>query len=69
MGGEEYGPRLERLERLHGELCRGFAGARTLGGCRLVPSGDEVLVCREPARVALPERKMMVRLPSPPELE
>ncbi len=54
VGGGEYGPRLDRLERLHAELRGGLSAARTLGGCRLVPSGAEVLICREPGKVAPP---------------
>lgn len=54
LGGGGFTPRLERLERLHGELCSGLGGARTLGGCRLVPQGGRVVICREPARVAPP---------------
>lgn len=56
VGGGAYGPRLERLERLHAELRGGVSGARTLAGCRLVPSrgGAELLICREPARLAPP---------------
>jgi tRNA(Ile)-lysidine synthase len=47
IGGTDYGPRLERLERLHAALAAGLAAARTLGGCRLVPWRGAVLVCRE----------------------
>ncbi|MDO8605241.1 MAG: tRNA lysidine(34) synthetase TilS [Phaeospirillum sp.] len=54
VGGGGYSPRLERLERLHAELRAGLPGARTLGGCRLAPSGGEVVVCREPVKVAGP---------------
>ena len=54
IGGGSYGPRLERLERLHDALVGGLRQGRTLGGCRLVPVGADLLVCREPARVAPP---------------
>jgi tRNA(Ile)-lysidine synthase len=51
IGGNEYGPRLERLERLYGWLSKGrSAGAgRTLAGCRIVWRGEKVLICREAA--------------------
>ncbi|MDB5410035.1 MAG: tRNA lysidine(34) synthetase TilS [Rhodospirillales bacterium] len=52
VGGAEFPPRLERLERLHASLRAGLPSARTLGGCRLVPWRGRVLVCREPAAVA-----------------
>jgi tRNA(Ile)-lysidine synthase len=62
IGGESYGPRLERLERLYGVVCGGqptLGRGRTLGGCRILPArrvdGDpagHVLVVREPAAVA-----------------
>jgi tRNA(Ile)-lysidine synthase len=62
IGGESYGPRLERLERLYGMLCGDqppLGRGRTLGGCRILPArrvdGDpagHVLVVREPAAVA-----------------
>ena len=53
IGGGDYGPRLERLERLHGWLAQGgSAGAgRTLGGCRIIRRRGSVLVCRETAAV------------------
>ncbi len=54
VGGEIYPPRAERLERLYDEVLRGLGGARTLSGCRVVPDGDHVVVCREPARLAPP---------------
>lgn len=59
IGGGEFPPRLERLERLYRELPDGLAGGRTLGGCSLVPDkrdgGSLVLVCREAAAMAPPE--------------
>ena len=45
VGGREYVPRLDRLERLHARI--GRSGA-TLGGCLVVPHRGAVLVCREP---------------------
>jgi tRNA(Ile)-lysidine synthase len=52
VGGADYPPRLERLERLYAALCGGLSVPRTLGGCRLVPWRGAVLVCREPAAIA-----------------
>lgn len=49
VGGGAYGPRVERLERLHAELSRRAPRAATLGGCRIVPHRGRLLVCREPA--------------------
>jgi tRNA(Ile)-lysidine synthase len=54
VGGEAHTPRLERIERLHAALCAGLDSARTLAGCRIVPRGEAVLVCREPARMEPP---------------
>jgi tRNA(Ile)-lysidine synthase len=55
VGGEAYPPRLERLERLYGELADGLAGGgRTLGGCRILPRRGGFLVCREAAAMAPP---------------
>jgi tRNA(Ile)-lysidine synthase len=45
VGGREYVPRLDRLERLHARI--GRSGA-TLGGCLVVPHRGAVLICREP---------------------
>jgi tRNA(Ile)-lysidine synthase len=59
IGGGEFPPRLERLERLYRELPDGLEGGRTLGGCSLVPKpakGERrILVCREVAALAPPE--------------
>ncbi len=56
VGGNSYPPRLEKLERLYGELLSvvssgtGFPG-RTLGGCRVMAGtgrhGGKLVVCRE----------------------
>ncbi|TCT13361.1 tRNA(Ile)-lysidine synthase [Tepidamorphus gemmatus] len=56
IGGADYPPRLDRLERLHGWLAAGGAqrGA-TLAGCRFVRAGAHVLVMREEGRTGLPE--------------
>jgi len=37
VGGRDYTPRLERLERLHASLSGGLTRPVTLGGCRVVP--------------------------------
>ena len=59
VGGGEFPPRLDRLERLYRELPGDLAGGRTLGGCFLVPkasagAGKEqrILVCREVSALA-----------------
>lgn len=57
IGGADYTPRLERLERLHGALAQTLPAGRTLGGCRFLPWRGAVLVCREPASVA-PSRSL-----------
>lgn len=55
VGGTELPPRLERLERLYGELSGGAPiRGRTLAGCRILPWRGRVLVCREPAAIAAP---------------
>jgi len=61
VGGAEFPPRFDRLERAAAALFGGALGAgRTLGGCRLLPWRGHVLVLREPAAMAppmaLPER-------------
>ena len=53
VGGGEYAPGSDRLERLHGALAEGsLRRGRTLGGCRILPRRDGVLICREPAAAA-----------------
>ena len=53
IGGEEFPPRFDRLERAAGALFGGLLGAgRTLGGCRILPWRGRVLVLREPAAMA-----------------
>lgn len=54
VGGGAYPPRLERLERLYGDLPQALGGGRTLGGCRVLPGPAGVLVCREAEAVAPP---------------
>ncbi|HSR54676.1 MAG TPA: tRNA lysidine(34) synthetase TilS, partial [Alphaproteobacteria bacterium] len=49
VGGLDYGPRFERLERLYAEL-KVDARPRTLGGCIVMPSRPQgLLICREAA--------------------
>jgi tRNA(Ile)-lysidine synthase len=52
VGGGDYPPRLERLERLYREIAAGLKRGRTLGGCRIVPHRGALLVCREAAGLA-----------------
>jgi len=52
VGGADYGPRFERLERLHGRLRRGLDRGATLGGCQVLPRGGRLLIAREPAAAA-----------------
>ena len=47
VGGAEYGPRLESLERLYGRISSGLTAGATLGGCRVLPRRDCLLVVRE----------------------
>lgn len=57
VGGEPYGPRLERLERLWDELTRRAAGERfrrTLGGAVVDVRGAVAFVHREAGRRGLP---------------
>jgi tRNA(Ile)-lysidine synthase len=50
IGGRPYPPRGAKLGRVAEELTRGtLRAARTLGGCRIVPWRQRLLVCREPA--------------------
>ena len=49
VAGAPYPPRQERLERLADRLLSDGGGAATLGGCRLVPQGGRIVICREPA--------------------
>ncbi len=59
VGGADYPPRLERLERLYQEIVTGLTRGRTLGGCRIVPRRGHLLVCREGRALAAP-------VPAPP---
>jgi tRNA(Ile)-lysidine synthase len=47
IGNLDYPPRRERLDRLVAYLRCAAAGARTLGGCRILSAGDGWLVARE----------------------
>jgi tRNA(Ile)-lysidine synthase len=50
VGGSGYTPRLERLERLHGQLAAGLDRGVTLGGCRVLPRDGRWLIVREAGR-------------------
>jgi tRNA(Ile)-lysidine synthase len=50
VGGADYGPRLERLERCYDWLVAGKGRARTLGGCLLVRHRGDLYVLPEPSR-------------------
>jgi tRNA(Ile)-lysidine synthase len=53
VGGGTYPPRLERLERVLGELRAAPPKRRTFQGCLLLVQADQsVMVCREPAAAA-----------------
>ena len=47
IGGADYPPRLERLERLYVRLARGLEKPATLGGCRILPVAGALLIARE----------------------
>ena len=52
VGGKPYPPRQARLEPLLDALRAGSIGAgRTLGGCRILPRGERLLICREPGAI------------------
>lgn len=55
IGGNIYPPRHARLARFYEALRRESPRprGRTLGGCRIVPAGADLLVCREHARCAV----------------
>ncbi len=55
IGGGAYGPRGDRLRRLHEALTGDeFQFGRTLGGCRVLPGPQGILICREPRAVSGP---------------
>lgn len=62
VGGQEYPPRLERLERLYGRIVAGMTAGATLGGCRFIPQKGGILVVREPATLAAQPVKAGERL-------
>ncbi|MFZ5833957.1 MAG: tRNA lysidine(34) synthetase TilS [Pseudomonadota bacterium] len=52
VGGQEYPPRMQRLERLFEWLRRRpVMGGRTLAGCRILPRRGVMLIVREPVAV------------------
>jgi tRNA(Ile)-lysidine synthase len=51
IGGRDYPPREARLDRLLDRLRAGSWGGRTLGGCRILPWRDALLICREPQAI------------------
>jgi tRNA(Ile)-lysidine synthase len=53
VGGGTYPPREARLGRLLEALVREpDSGGRTLAGCRILPRGGDILICREPAAIS-----------------
>jgi tRNA(Ile)-lysidine synthase len=63
IGAARYGPRREKVQRIHRSILQGMEKGATLGGCRIVPDnrrtsgGGTFLVCREnrrpPSRLAV----------------
>ena len=53
VGGHVSAPNMAKLEALVAAIRSGDEGARTLGGCRIVPDRTDVLVLRETGRSAL----------------
>ncbi len=52
VSGSAYGPRTERLARLCQAVRDGtLKRTRTLGGCRIRPLGDKLIICRELAAI------------------
>jgi tRNA(Ile)-lysidine synthase len=74
VSGAQYAPRGEKLARLLGDVMgRNAFRARTLGGCRIVPHGGRIMICREWAKAescaapvagepVLWDRRFLVRL-------
>lgn len=54
VGGTSYPPRFAGLSRLHAALTATLRSGQTLGGCRILPRRNQILVCREPHAVAPP---------------
>lgn len=48
VGGREWPPRMERVERMDGRMRAAESRQRTLGGCLIRPIKSGWLVCREP---------------------
>ncbi len=61
VSGSDYPPRLARLERLFRLLSEGSFGGRSLGGCLIQPRRGKLVICREPAAMALPVRALPAR--------
>ncbi|MDA7947241.1 MAG: tRNA lysidine(34) synthetase TilS [Hyphomicrobiaceae bacterium] len=53
VGGRINPPPLARVESLAEGICSGDETSRTLGGCRVVPDRQDILVLRETGRTAL----------------
>lgn len=49
--GATFGPRFERLQRLHAALCAGPWRDATLHGCHIARDGNAILICRESAAI------------------
>lgn len=49
VGGAPYPPKAEAVERLFAEVMRGLEVGRTLGGCRILPRREQLVIAREPA--------------------
>ncbi len=47
VSGSDYGPRMERLEKLLEKILGGLTLGVTLSGCRLVPWRQILVICRE----------------------
>ena len=54
VGGAEFAPKRDRLERFHRKLTSVGAHSGTIGRCRFVGSGDSILICREERRLPEP---------------
>lgn len=78
IGGTIYPPRSASLEAICTDLRRkgrksAISRARTLGGCRIVPAGTDILICREagrcevltagPGAAILWDKRFFIRLP------
>ncbi len=56
VNGRTYPPRLRQLEDLHmAILAQAIQGGRSLAGCLVRPFQKSLLLCREPAAVAVPQ--------------